>query len=63
MNIEKIISEILGDKTKLMNEKDFMESIDNNPGDIRAMVFLPTGEGYLIRDEENELYKRGYDNK
>ena len=54
INIEKIISTVLGDTTKPVSENELIEFISINSKELlecSGLVFLPSGNGYILDQE------------
>ena len=67
MNIEDIISAVLGGAAKPVSEQDLIGIMDCNTQELQerygisgigGMVFLPSGSGYLLPDEEHTKNER-----
>jgi hypothetical protein len=54
-DISRLISEMVRGSANPITEDEMAKFLDNGNFDgVQAMVFLPTGDGYLLTDEESE---------
>ena len=52
-DVEKIISEIFGITTATpVTEQELIKTFDGDFSNLQGMVFLPSGDGYLLTEDE-----------
>lgn len=60
---ERFLSMLTSGKVRKTNESEMPEILEQDIQDINAMVFLPTGTGYLIYNNEKDKEDKDNDVK